>query len=218
MFPVVKSYDELFNTLIKINNEDPIMVDFNCEYNTKSNISGKIPISNKYFLSILSTESEDVSKFFSFISDGMGTEYPFKKSDGIDYSMVIEPEQFFNMDIYGSSLRELNHLVGEFLKVVMESNGEICFIIDIKFIIDFEIHTKQSKQPNHLVEMILYLLAGRIDHIVLIDSNGVIKNNSNMLYIQFESCLKNFNPNKYQLDKNILVYRKTADSVVETVY
>ena len=218
MFETIKNYAELFNTIIRINNDNPIFFDFNCEFNTKSNIQGKIPISNKYFLSILPTDSEEINKFFSWISDGSREEYPFDKKSNIDYSLGIEMEQFLNMDILNSSLRELDYCLEEFLKIVAESNGEIYFIIDIKFLMEFEVLTRQKSQPNHLIEMILWVLKNKIDGVILFDSNEIVKNNSNMLYIQFESCIKNFNPIKYNLDKNILVYRNSADTVVESVY
>jgi hypothetical protein len=118
-----------------------------------------------------------------------------------------------------SSLKEISYCLGEFLKVVSESNGEIFFIVDIKFLVDFEIMTRQNSQPNHLIEMILWFLKNKTDGIILLDTNDLVKDNSNMLYIQLEYCLKkSFGSNKYDLDKNILVYRDTDDSVVESVY
>jgi len=220
MFKIVNNYEELFNTIIKINGENPIMIDFNCEYNTKSNINGKIPISNKYFLSVLSNESEEVNKFFSYITDETRSEYPFNKDSGIDYSMGIEIEQILNMDILNSSIKEVSYYLQEFLKISSESNGDIFFIIDIKFMVEFEIMMRQKSQPNHLIEMILWVLKNKIDGIILIDPHDFVGNNSNMLYVQLESCLKNYNPNKYRigLENYILVYRDINDSVIETVY
>lgn len=219
MFIIVKNYEELFNTIIKINSENPIMIDFNCEYNTKSNINGKIPISNKYFLSVLSNEIEEVNKFFSYITDDTRSEYPFNKESGIDYSISIDMEQILNMDILNSSIKEISYNVEEFLKISNESNGNIFFIIDIKFIVEFELMTRQKSQPNHLIEMMLWKLKNKIDGIILIDPNNFIGNNSNMLYLQLESCLKNHNYSKSdKLDNYILVYRDINDSVIETVY
>jgi hypothetical protein len=210
MIYTINNFDELFNQLIKINSENPNW------YTNRKNVN--VPISNHYFLTIVDNESEEIINFLSYLDDNTRPEYPFKKDLTIDYSFMIEQEQFCTLEIKNNLLTNISNQIDLFFKIVKESDGEITFVLDIKFLLDFLTETKNKSQPNHLIDLILYKINNKINNIVLFDKNDLVKNKSNLFYIQLESCLKGFNPNKYILDKNILVYRDSESTVIESVY
>lgn len=220
MSTIVSTYNELFNLLIKMNGENTQLVNFICTYNTNNNIHCKIPMSNKYFLTLIDNSNFDVINFFSYINDDTRiVSFPFEKKNNIDYSLMLESTQFYNIELQNSFLTEISLNLDKFFKIVKESSGEINLIIDIKFLIDFELLTKQKSQSNHLIDAIIWKLKNnKINSCIIIDPDNIIKNCSNMLYIQLESCLINFDKTKYDFNKNLVVFKSIDDSIVETVY
>lgn len=202
--------DELFNKLIKINSEKSKDV----------NISNfPLPISNNYYISILNDQDIKINNFFSYINDvNREIDYPFKRDVEIDYSFMIEQEQFYQIDLKKSNLSEILNNINSFFEIVSESDGNISLIIDIEFLLDFLIESKNKLCPNHFYDFIIWKLQKKITNILILDKNNFIKNDKNMLYYQLETCLKDFNVSKYNLDKNIKFYRKTKDTVIETIY
>ena len=204
------NYDELFNKLIKINSEKPKDIGI-------SNFP--LPISNNYYISILNEQDIQINNFFSYINDvNREIDYPFKRDLEIDYSFMIEQEQFYQIDLKKSNLNEILNNINSFFEIVSESDADISLIIDIEFLFDFLIESKNKLCPNHFYDFIIWKLQKKITNILILDKTNLIKNDKNMLYYQLETCLKDFNEDKYNLNKNINVYRNTKDTVIETIY
>lgn len=213
MMNIFYTIDDIINNAIKINGENPIWM------NNKRKDS--IPISNKYYITLFDQSiNKEINEFFNYLSDDTRTlNYPFKKENDIDYTFMIEPEQMYNIDILQSTLLEISNNLDDFFEIVKISTGDVIFILDINCIIDFLVITKNKSQPNHLIDVILWKLnENKITNILLLDSNNIIKNKSNMFYVQLERCLKNYDLTKYNLDKKITVYRNFNDTVIENIY
>jgi len=208
---IYNNKDELFNKLLKINQENPYYL---------NNKKDSIPISNKYYLSILDDNNILIKNFFDYINDNERIkQYPFQKDLSIDYSFILEEEQFYRINLKESNLNELSNNLDQFYKIILDSNAEVSFIIDIEYLLNFIMESKLNLIPNHLLDFLLWKLEKyKINNLLILDEKNICKNNLNMLYYQLEACLKNFNNSKYNLDKTISVYRKIEDSVIETVY
>lgn len=209
MFRVFNNIDNLFNNIVIINNEDPI-------YSTKTIES--IPISNKYFLTILNYKNDDIKSFFDYINDYTRIlEYPFKKNKNINYSFMIENEQLYQIDLENSNLKEISNNLDNFFQIVKESEGEIVFVLDINYLIENFINSKKIS-PNHLIDFILWKLQNKVTYISILDLNMTVKKYNNMLFAQLETCFINCDLSKYNLDQNILVYKDICEEVYENVY
>ena len=139
MCNIFTNYEELFDTMIKINGENPLWL-----YNKKNN---SLPVSNKYFLTMLYDKNIDVLSFLNHIDDSeRKLEYPFVKKDNIDYSFMIENVQIYNIDLKNSSLLTVSNNLDEFLSVTKESEAEIILVLDINYLIDFFVITKKKSQ------------------------------------------------------------------------
>lgn len=209
MFRVFNKIDNLFNNIIITNNEDPI-------YPTKTNES--IPISNKYFLTILNNKNTDIKNFFDYINDNTRTlEYPFKKNKNINYSFMVEWEQFYQIDLDNSNLNEISVNLNDFFQIVKESEGEIVLVLDINYLIDIYVNSKNI-YSNHLIDFILWKLKNKLTYILVLDSNITIKKYNNMLFAQLETCFVNHDLSKYNLDHNLLVYKDVNEDIYKNVY
>jgi hypothetical protein len=209
MFRVFNNIDNLFNNLVITNNEDPI-------FTSKTNES--IPISNKYFLTILDNKNDDIKSFFDYINDDTrALQYPFKKNINIDYSFMVEFEQFYEIDLENSNLKEISDNLDIFFQIVEQSGGEIFFVLDINYLIQNFINSTKIS-PNHFIDFILWKLKSKVTYISILDSNNTVTKYNNMLFAQLETCFINYDLSKYNLDKHLLVYKNVNEEVYENVY
>ena len=209
MFRVFNNIDNLFNNLVITNNEDPI-------FTSKTNES--IPISNKYFLTILDNKNDDIKSFFDYINDDTrALQYPFKKNKNIDYSFMVEFEQFYEIDLENSNLKEISDNLDIFFQIVEQSGGEIFFVLDINYLIQNFINSTKIS-PNHFIDFILWKLKSKVTYISILDSNNTVTKYNNMLFAQLETCFINYDLSKYNLDKHLLVYKNVNEEVYENVY
>lgn len=210
MLKIYSKIDKLFNEILKSNAKDPLWV------NNKKNNS--IPISNKYFLTILDDKNNDIKNFFDYINDDDRIlEFPFEKENDIDYSFMIEQEQIYNINIIDSNLKEISINLDDFFSIAKESEGQIIFILDINYIINNFVISKNIS-PNHLIDFILWKLKNKVSEIYVLDLYLNIKNYKNMLFAQLESCLINHDYLKFNLDNNFVVYKDINDEVFDNVY
>lgn len=211
MVEIFNSVEKLSNSLVKINSSWVKEVS-----NSKLN---KFPISCCYFLTLLDISNNDeIANLFDYINDETRTiEYPFVKDAQINYSLMLEPEQFYNINL-NSNIKNISANIDEFTNIVDESNGKIIFVLDISYLVNFMIGLKKKLIPNHLIDMILYKLRNstKISEIYILDKQSMISNTSNLLYTQLEMCIhKNIN----ELDeKKIVVYKDMDESLMENVY
>lgn len=209
MFRVFNNIDNLFNNIIITNSEDPIYPNQTIE---------SIPISNKYFLTILDNNKDEIKTFFDYINDNTRTiEYPFNKNKNIDYSFMVEQEQFYQIDLENSNLKEISDNLDNFFQIIKESDGEIVFVLDLNYLFENFVKSKNT-YPNHLIDFILWKLKNKVTYILLLDSNMLVKKYNNLLFAQLETCFINWNLAKYDLNKNILVYKNVEEEVYENIY
>lgn len=203
---IYNDYDDLVNNLIKINNNNPILA-------SNSNYS-LIPVSNKYYISILNLLDENVKNLNNYLNDNTRTlEYPFTKINNIDYSLMLEKEQFYQIDITNESIHNISEELNIFFTITQESSSDIILVLDIDYMIDNMVNSKNQNQPNHLFDFLLWKFKKfGLDNILILDLKNQIINKTNMLYIQLESCLKIYDKTKYDLNKNIVVYKKINDN------
>lgn len=209
MFRVFNNLDNLFNNIVITNNEDPIYPNKTIE---------SIPISNKYFLTIFDNKKDEIKSFFDYINDNTrALEYPFKKNKNIDYSFMVEQEQFYQIDLENSNLKEISDNLDNFFQIVKESDGEIVFVLDLCYLIENFAKSKNIS-PNHLVDFILWKLKNKVTYILVLDSNMIVKKYNNLLFAQLETCFINCDLTKYNLDKNILVYKDAEEEIYQNIY
>lgn len=213
MVLVFNSVANLINSMIEINSTWVKKVS-----DTKSN---KLPISCKYFLTLIDIQNDnEIKDFFSYINDETRTiEFPFIKNNHIDYSMMLEMEQFYNIELV-NNIKDISKNIDEFIDIVKESNGKIVFILDIEYLLNLMVKFKLESNPNHLIDMILHKLSNsnipEITEIYILDKQSTIKNKSNLLYNQLDICIKK-NKNKIE-NKNIIVYKDIDESLLDNIY
>ncbi len=181
----------------------------------------KLPISSKYFLTMFDTQNDtEINNFFSYITDDTRMlEFPFVKNEQINYSMMLEIEQFYNIDLDdNTTIKTISDNIDEFINIVKESNGKIIFIIDIEYLLNFIIKMKTQTKPNHLIDIILFKLSN-ISNIYILNRNDKIQNNLNLFYLQLDKCLANpkYNNINY-MEKNIIVYKSINESICSNVF
>ena len=211
MVEIFNSVEKLSNSLVKINSSWVKEIS-----NSKSN---KFPISCYYFLTLLDISNDDeIANLFAYINDETRTvEYPFVKDEQINYSLMLEPEQFYNIDL-NSNIKNISDNIDKFLNIVNESDGKIIFAFDVSYLINFMIRLKKKSIPNHLIDMILYKLKNstKISGIYILDKQSMILNTSNLLYTQLEICMgKNIDE---LCETKIVVCKDVDESLMENVY
>lgn len=214
MVEIFNSVEKLSNSLVNINSSWVKEVS-----NSKLN---KFPISCCYFLTLLDISNDDeIANLFAYINDETRTiEYPFVKDEEINYSLMLEPEQFYNINL-NSNIKNISTNIDEFLNIVNESDGKIIFVLDISYLVNFMIELKNKSIPNHLIDMILYKLKNstKISNIYILDKQSMISNTSNLLYTQLKMCINNATNTNYKLDeRKIVVFKDTEESLIENVY
>lgn len=212
MVVIFNSMEELSNSMIKINSSW-------VKHVTNSKLN-KFPISCSYFLTLLdNTNDDEVEGLFTYINDETRTiEYPFIKNNDIDYSLMLEQEQFYNIEL-NTNIKNISNNIDNFVNIVNESEGKIIFVLDINHLINFMVELEKKLIPNHIIDMILFKLSklgeSKISEIFILDKLTTINNDSNLLYTQLDMIMGkilNFN------NKKIIVCKKIDESLIENVY
>jgi len=210
MVSVFNKTSDLINSMIQVNSSWIKITDEGFK---------KLPISCKYFLTLFDIINDtEIINFFSYINDDTRTiEFPFAKNNQIDYSMMLENEQFYNIDLNeNQTIKEIGKNIDEFKSIVNESNGKIVLVIDIEYLINFIVKMKTESKPNHLVDMILFKLSN-ISEIFILDRSNIIQDHSNLFYLQLEKCMGRKLANNWE-QKNIVVFKLVDESVETNVY
>lgn len=206
---IFASSTDLFNQIIYTNSQNIIY----------ANISGiSVPLSNKYYMTLYDIESNnDFKKFFDFIKDDSRTiDFPFEKNnDNLTNHYYPEIEQFMHLDLNEHPIKFSNKI--EKLKnCVEESNADTILIIEIEYLINFLLMMSNATDiQNNIYEMLIFQLNQiKPSNIYIVDSKKIV-NCNNLLYVQLELCMKNYNCDLiktfYNLDKNIDIIKNISD-------
>ncbi len=197
-FQIYNSFEELVNYMYVYNTTDLMHTP---EYN--------LPISNKYYFTILNHSNSTVQSFFEYIFDKTRTkENGIKIKEGIDTSLDWEEEQFFNLKLEESNIQLMDKQIDELEKVIIDSKGEFAIIIDINYLINFIDKFRKSEQQIHLIDMLLYKLKNfPINKIIVLDEENNYQEN-NLLYSQIKCVLLK---NKSISNNKIILYKNTSD-------
>lgn len=209
MVSVFSNTSDLINSMIQVNSSWVKQTD---------EVLKKLPISCKYFLTIFDMENDmEIGNFFSYMNDETRTmEFPFTTNNKIDFSMMLEIEQFHNIDLNKNlTIKQISNDIDEFIKIVNESRGKIVLSIDIEYLINFIVKMNNESRPNHLIDMILYKLSN-ISEIFILDRSNIIQNHSNLFYLQLNKCMGKPSNNLEQ--KNIVVFKSIDESIETNVY
>lgn len=215
MVVIFNSVQDLSNSMVRINSSWIKEVS-----NSKLN---KFPISCCYYLTMFDILNDnEINDLFTYINDETRTiEYPFVKDNQTNYSLMLEPEQFYNINL-NTNIKDISANIDEFLNIVNESDGKIIFVLDISHLVNFMVELKKKSIPNHLVDMILYKLTNstKISEIYILDKQSMITNTSNLLYTQLEMCInKTIDKTISDIDKKkIVVYKDENEPLIENVY
>ena len=227
MVSIFNNTSDLINSMIQINLSGIKII---------KNKSKKLPISCKYYLTMMDfINDKEIGKFNEYMNDDTRTmQYPFVKDELIDYSMMLEIEQFHNIDLTGNyTINNISRDIDEFIEIVNKSTGKIVLVIDICYLLNFIIEKKTKSLPNHLIDMIIYKLSNlskitnanisKVSEILILDRENIIENKSNLFYLQLEKCLI-----KTDLDLNLdsntkhskyfIVYKNIDESIINNVY
>ena len=128
MFSIYNNPDKLFNYLSETNNKDLLYLN---QYN--------IPISNKYFITLVNLQDEPFESFFSYIFDETREiECPFvlEESNKNITGLKWDSEQFYSIVLGEKSLVQLENDIEQVYSDVEESNANVYLIIDINYLIN----------------------------------------------------------------------------------
>lgn len=197
-FQIYNSFEELVNYIYVYNTSDLIHIN---EYN--------IPISNKYYFTLLDHSNPTIKSFFEYIFDKTRIkENNIKIKEGIDTSLDWEEEQFLNINLEESNIQEMDEQIDQLEKVIQDSKSEFALIIDINYLINFVNKFRKLEQQIHLIDMLLYKLKNfSINKIIVLDEDNNYQEN-NLLYQQIKCVLQK---NKYVSNNKIILYKDTQD-------
>ncbi len=213
-FHLVNSKDELFNLVMKINSKGTINM---TEYN--------IPVSNKYFVSVMNNSDPVVNNFFEYIKDNSrSVDPPFKIDKETDTFVSLDYEQFYIVDLENTNVISLSDELDQLKNVVNESVGELILILDINYLINFIKMHKNYGNEIHISDLLIFKLKkNNISNIIVLseqesepEHNPILT--TNLFYEQLKiNLIKNYEE-KCNIDtlitfgKKILVGKKISDS------
>ncbi len=201
MFSIFDNSNKLFNYLYETNNKDLLYLN---EYN--------IPISNKYFITLVNTQDEPFESFFSYILDEtreVACPFALDENNKTNIGLKWDSEQFYSIILGEKSLKQIENDIEQVYSDVQESNANVYLILDINYLINFLIIGEKAKVPVHIFDFLLLKLRKfNFDSIIIYDDNNNY-DKSNLLYEQIKTNFKIINKSQSELFLNeIQVYKK----------
>lgn len=215
-FTVYNDYNALFNKLYDINAIDTHIIQ---EYN--------VPVSTKYFITIMNPQDVIFNSFNDFINDDerkIASPFNFNSLDKVAYALEFEKEQFFQIDVKNSNIIKLNLEFEQLNNIIEECNhlygrGSLIFVLDIDFLINLIIESNKNNIPTHIVDFLIFKFSQllKLESILILDINNKYHPN-NLLYEELKySCLINTNKYINKFPYNIIIF-KSVDDLPEYVY
>jgi hypothetical protein len=198
---IISDKNEIFNMLFRINSKDLIYDSYN------------IPISNKYYITIVDAAEGTFGDFFSYIFDqNREAEINFIPEDNIDLNLKWDLEQFYFILLDKKKyLINIENEFNEIKSIIDNSNAETILIIDINYIMNFLLDSKEKKIPVHIFDFLLFQLKKfNLDKIIIFDEENKYSKN-NLLYKQIKLCLDKKNINLPIEEYELQVYNYYKD-------
>jgi len=201
MFSIFNNPDKLFNYLSETNNKDLLYLN---EYN--------IPISNKYFITLVNLQDEPFESFFSYIFDEtreVTCPFVLEENNKSVTGLKWDPEQFYSIVLGEKNLKQIENDIEQVYSDVQESNANAYLILDINYLINFLIIGEKAKVPVHIFDFLLLKLKKfNFDSIIIYDENNNY-DESNLLYEQIKTNFKIINKFESEMfTREIQVYKK----------
>ncbi len=201
MFSIFNNPDKLFNYLSETNNKDLLYLN---EYN--------IPISNKYFITLVNLQDEPFESFFSYIFDEtreVTCPFVLEENNKSVTGLKWDQEQFYSIVLGEKNLKQIENDIEQVYSDVQESNANAYLILDINYLINFLIIGEKAKVPVHIFDFLLLKLKKfNFDSIIIYDENNNY-DESNLLYEQIKTNFKIINKFESEMFiREIQVYKK----------
>jgi len=200
---IISDKNKIFNILFNINSKELIYDNYN------------IPISNKYYITIVDAAEGTFGNFFSYIFDeSRETEINFIPEENIDLNLKWDLEQFYFILLDNNKyLINLEDEFNEIKSIINNSNAETILIIDINYIMNFLLDSKVKNNPVHIFDFLLFQLKKfNLDKIIIFDEENKYSKN-NLLYKQIKLCLdiKSINLPVEEYELRVYNYFKDSD-------
>ncbi len=195
---------QLFNYLFEINSKDLIYLN---QY--------KVPISNKYYITLVDSNSNPFANFFSYIfDDTRETELLIDLDPKTNTNLKWDKEQFYFIDLEGQkNLVELESELNEVKSIINESVGKTVLIIDIEYMIEFLIQAEKSNIPVQIYDFLLFQLKKFDFEEIIIYNKDFQYSEPNLMFEQFKLNFNIISKSNVELfKKEIIVYKKLNDN------
>ena len=202
-FSIINDSTELFNLLFQTNNKNLLFLN-----------EANVPISNKYYITILDTEQKPFNDFFNYIFDETREiEPPFVVDSNTDTKLKWDKEQYYFIELGKKNFFELENDLVAVHSEISDSNGNTILLIDIDYLINHLIECADSNIPTHIYDFLLFQLKKfNFESVIIFDSTNKY-NNSNLLYEQVKLNFNIINKSESKFNLNsIQVYNKIDSS------
>lgn len=202
---IINDYNQLFNLLYEINSKNLI-------YTNRYNI----PISNKYWITLIDKDNGQFGDFFKYIFDDKREIEPnFTPLTNTDMNLKWDKEQFYFIELYKSNISILENELDEVNEIINDSNASSILLIDINYLINFLIDCKEKQIPVQIYDYLLFKLKKfNLDQIIIFDEDNKYSK-TNLLYKQID-CLLNKTKKFIQIlsedSEEIYVYKNLDDN------
>lgn len=206
-FSIINDSTKLFNLLFQINNKNLLFLN-----------EAYVPISNKYYITILDTKQKPFGDFFNYIFDETREiEPPFTVDPDTDTKLKWDKEQYYFIELGEKNFFELENDLVIVHSEISDSNGSTILLIDIDYLINHLIESAESNIPTHIYDFLLFQLKKfNFESVIIFDSTNKY-NKSNLLYEQIKLNFNVINKSEsefIQNQKSIQVYNKIDSSQI----
>lgn len=207
-FSIINDSTELFNLLFQINNKNLLFLN-----------EAYVPISNKYYITILDTKQKPFSDFFNYIFDETREiEPPFIVDPDTDTKLKWDKEQYYFIELGEKNFFELENDLAIVHSEISDSNGSTILLIDIDYLINHLIECAESDIPTHIYDFLLFQLKKfNFESVIIFDSTNEY-NKSNLLYEQIKLNFNVINKSESKFNQEQLQVYNKIDSMQLNIF
>jgi hypothetical protein len=201
-FTIYNNKQKLFSDLIVYNNKNPIFLG---DYN--------IPISNKYYIMLMDMNDKDINKIIEYLyNEDRDLPNPFDESLTVDNNIGFDKDQVYQINLNTDNIKQIDMELINIFANIEESNGELCLILDINYLLNLLQKIDYEGKEMHLYDFLIYKLYKKLDNMLIFDINKDLEYNSspNMIYTELTNKLIKTNNILISLDQanNFILYKK----------